>query len=69
MAAVVFRLLLLATGLGVTEIGLTWAIADSSPGGWALALVIGLPLVIAGSAGFMVNLIGGGMQKGPDSDG
>ena len=69
MAAVVLRLVLLATGLGVTEMGLANALAESSPGGWALALVIGLPLIITGSAGFMVTLLGGGRQKGTDSDG
>ena len=69
MAAVVFRVLLLATGLGVTEIGLANALAEGSPWGWALALVVGLPLIIAGSAGFMVTLLGGGRQKGTHTDG
>lgn len=69
MAAVLFRLLLLASGLGVTEIGLANALAQGSPWGWALALVVGLPLIVAGSAGFMATLIGGGTPKGTRTDG
>ena len=57
MAAVLFRVILLAAGLGVTEIGLGDAVVSGSLGGWALVLV-GLILTVAGSAGFMVTLLG-----------
>jgi hypothetical protein len=67
MAAVLFRLLLLATGLGLTEIGLGGALVESSPVGWALVLV-GLALIVAGSAGFTVTLLGRGTQEGPSPD-
>ncbi len=59
MAAVLLRLLLLAGGLGLTEIGLGDALVTASSLGWALVLV-GLTLIVAGSAGFMVALLGGG---------
>lgn len=62
MAAVLFRVLLLAAGLGVTEIGLVGALVDGSLGGWALVL-LGLTLIVAGSAGFMVALLGGAHGK------
>lgn len=62
MAAVVFRVLLLAAGLGVTEIGLGDALVSGSLVGWALVL-LGLILVVAGSAGFMVALLGGVHRK------
>ena len=68
MAAVVFRLILLALGLGALEIGLGSALVDGSPVSWALVLLVGLPLVVAGSAGFMAPLLGGAHQKGsPDA--
>jgi hypothetical protein len=62
MAAVLFRVLLLAAGLGVTEIGLGGALVSGSLGGWALVL-LGLILIVAGSAGFMVALLGGTRRK------
>lgn len=65
MAALLFRLLLLAIGLGVTEIGLGGALTEGSAWSWALVLLVGVPLIVAGSAGFMVTLIGGAKQKGP----
>ncbi len=68
MAALLFRLILLAAGLGLTEIGLGSALAAGSRGGWALALLVGLPLIVAGSAGFMVTLLGGGKEKGTPID-
>lgn len=64
MAVVVFRLVLLAVGLGATEIGLGDALAQGSPLGWALVLLVGLPLIVAGSAGFMASLLGGRNQRG-----
>lgn len=68
MAATLFRLLLLAAGLGFTEIGLAGALTGGSPWGWALVLLVGLPLIVAGSAGFMVTLLDGGRQKGDSAD-
>lgn len=68
MARVLLRLLLLAIGLGATEIGLGGALAGGSPAGWLLVLGVGLPLIVAGSAGFMVRLLGGETQKGGPTD-
>ena len=67
MAAVLFRLVLLAGGLGLTEIGLGDALAVGLLSSWAL-VSIGLALIIAGSAGFMVTLLGGGEGKGRSTD-
>ena len=64
MAAVLFRLALLAIGMGAVEIGLGEALAKGSPLGWALVLLVGLPLIVAGSAAFMAPLLGGPKQKG-----
>jgi hypothetical protein len=58
MVAILFRLLVLAAGLGVTEIGLGSGLVSGSLRDWALVLV-GLILIVAGSAGFMVTLLGG----------
>ncbi len=68
MAAVLFRLLLLAAGMGAVEIGLGSALVEGSLAGWALILVVGLPLIVAGSASFMAPLLGGPKQKGTSSD-
>ncbi len=68
MAAVLFRLLVLAAGLGAVEIGLASALVEGSLVGWALVLIVGLPLIVAGSAGFMVPLLGGAKQKGRSTD-
>lgn len=64
MTVVVFRLGLLAAGLGAVEIGLGDALVRGSAAGWALVLLVGLPLIVAGSAGFMAPLLGGRHQKG-----
>ena len=64
IAAVLFRLGLLAVGMGLVEIGLGDAIVRGSPLGWALVLLVGLPMIVAGSAGFMAPLLGGPSQKG-----
>jgi hypothetical protein len=68
MAAIILRLLLLAAGMAVMEIGLGSALVEGSAAGWALTLLVGLPLILAGSAGFMVPLLGGARQKGDDHD-
>ena len=64
MAAVVFRLALLAAGMGAVEIGLGEALVRGSLVGWALVLLVGLPLIVAGTAGFMAPLLGGPNKKG-----
>jgi len=64
MAAVLFRLALLAVGLGSVEIGIGSALVESSLAGWALVLLIGLPFIVAGSSGLMAPLLGGPNQKG-----
>jgi len=58
MARMLFRIILLAVGLGAVEIGLVGAVGSGALLGW-LTVVIGLALIVAGSAGFMVPLLGG----------
>lgn len=64
MAAILFRLGLLAVGMGTLEVGIGDGLAHGSVAGWALALLVGLPLIVAGSAGFMVPLLRGTTKKG-----
>ena len=64
MTAVLFRLGLLAVGMGAVEIGLGDALIRGSVVGWLLVLLVGLPLLLAGSAGFIGPLLGGPNQKG-----
>ena len=59
MIAVLFRLAMLAAGLGAVEIGLGYGLTDGSPLAWGLVLLVGLPLIVAGSAGFIGPLLGG----------
>lgn len=68
MAAVVFRLALLTIGLGAVEIGLGGALVEGSLAGWALTLLVGIPLIFAGSVGFMAPLLGGPSKKGASPD-
>jgi len=58
MGRVITRLLLLAGGLGATEIGLVQGLGQPDPGGWLL-VGLGLLLLVAGAAGFMTPLLGG----------
>jgi len=64
MSAVLFRLGLLAVGMSVVEIGLGGALGHGYPLGWGLVFLVGLPLIVAGSAGFMVPLLDGPNRKG-----
>jgi len=64
MAAVLFRLGLLALGMGGVEIGLGDALTRGSAVSWALVLLVGIPLIVAGTAGFMAPLLGGPNRKG-----
>ena len=68
MAAILFRLALLTAGMAAVEIGLGSALVEGSVAGWVLVLVVGLPLIIAGSAGFIAPLLGGAKQKGTSAD-
>jgi hypothetical protein len=61
MGPLLFRLALLALGLGLTEIGIT-ALASSSPAFWLL-MPLGLLALIAGGAGFMGPLLGADDKK------
>jgi hypothetical protein len=55
MGPTLFRLVLLAIGLGLTEIVIT-ALASSSPAFWVL-MPLGLLALVAGGAGFMGPLL------------
>ena len=55
MGPILVRVLLLAVGLGLTEIGIT-ALLSSSPFFWLL-MPLGLLSLIAGGAGFMGPLL------------
>lgn len=61
MGPILFRVLLLAAGLGLTEIGIT-ALVGGSPAFWLL-LPMGLLGLIAGSAGFMGPLLASSHEK------
>ena len=68
IGAMLFRVLLLMVGLAAVEIGLGSALVEGSLSAWGLVFLIGLPMIVAGSAGFMVPLFGGGHEKGGPSD-
>ena len=63
MIAILFRVALLTVGLAAVELGLVPALATGSVGGWALVLV-GLPLIVAGSASFIGPLLGATSKGG-----
>lgn len=58
MPALFFRLALLIAGMGITEITLGDALIRGSLVSWAVLLLVGLPLIVAGSASVMVPLFG-----------
>ncbi len=64
MIAILFRIALLTVGLAAVELGLRPALVAGSLGGWTLVVLIGLPLIVAGSAGFIGPLLGGAARKG-----
>lgn len=66
MGALLVRIVLIAGGLGAVEIGLPDAVGAGSLVGW-LVVGVGLLLLLAGSAGFMVPLLGAGHDKGGSS--
>ena len=67
MIAILFPIGLLTVGFAAIEVGLRPALVDGSLGGWLLVLLVGLPLIVAGSAGFIGPLLGSAVRKG-DSD-
>ena len=64
MAALLFRVGLLAVGMAIVEIGLGDALTHGSPVSWVLVLLVGIPMIVAGTAGFMASLLGGPNGKG-----
>lgn len=64
MTAVVFRLLLLAGGLGLGEIGLTSFALGLDVA--MIQLAVALVLLSGGTAGFIVPLLAGGLRKEPN---
>ena len=64
MSAALLRIGLLTAGMAAIEIGLGPALAAGSFVGWMLVLLVGVPLIVAGSAGFMAPLLGGPISKG-----
>lgn len=68
MAAILFRVLLVALGLGAAEIGLTGVVTDGSAAAWVLLLLVGMPLIVAGSAGIIGPLLGKPIPAGPPVD-
>lgn len=64
MAAILFRVALLALGMAAVEIGIGDAVEGSLPG-WALVVLVGVPLIVAGSAWFMAPLLGRSRPEGP----
>ncbi len=68
MTRTMFRLALLVAGMAVVEIGLGDALLGGSLAAWALVVLAGLPLIIAGTAGFMVPLLGARTRKDGSND-
>lgn len=64
MATILFRVLLVALGLGAAEIGLTGVVTDGSASAWALLLLVGMPLIVAGSAGIIGPFLGAPVRAG-----
>ena len=64
MRPLVVRLGLLVLGMGLIEIGLGDAVGRGSLLAWALIVLVGLPLVLAGTAGFIGPLFASGRDKG-----
>ncbi len=69
MGAILFRLAILALGMGLIETGLTDALGRGALSGWGLVMLGGVPLVLAGTAGYIGPLIGAGRERGDGPDG
>lgn len=63
MIPVLVRIGLLTFGFAAVELGLPPALAMGSAGDWALT-VLGLVLIVAGSAGVIGPLLSGAVRKG-----
>lgn len=66
MAALLLRLLFLTGGLGVTEIALTGLFGRAGLGDWLLLLVVGFPLLVAGTAGILSPAWGSQAHEGTE---
>ena len=69
MGAVLFQLVLLVAGMGLVEIGLGDAVVRGSLVGWGMVLLVGIPLILGGTAGFIGPLLGAGRSGGKDGEG
>lgn len=58
MIGLLLRLGLLTVGLGATEIALTGVFSRGGIGDWGLLLLVGLPLLIIGTLGFLIPILG-----------
>lgn len=58
MSGLVVRLILLTIGLGVTEIALTGVFNPGGLADWLLLLIVGLPLLVGGTLGFLAPILG-----------
>ena len=67
--AILLRLVILALGMGLTEIGLTDALGRGALFGWGLVVLGGLPLGLAGTAGFIGPIVGARGHPGDRRDG
>ena len=65
MAPLIVPIAILATGLGVTELGLVAALGHGQAIGW-LGIGLGLVLLVAGSFGFMRGLLAGPTDRRGD---
>ena len=63
MGPLIFRIALAAGGLGMIEIGLVAAIGHGQAPGWLL-IGLGMLVLIAGTAGIMMPLLGGPGDRG-----
>lgn len=68
MTAILLRVGLLTVGFAAVELGIGPALMSGSLGGWALVLLVGVPLIAAGSAGFIVPLLGSTVRQGDSHD-
>jgi hypothetical protein len=62
MLAILVRVAILAAGMAAVETGIGPAVAGGSLTAWGLVILVGLPLIVTGSAGFMAPLFSGANQ-------
>ncbi len=63
MGPLLFRVALLTAGLGLAEIGLGEAASRGSVAGWALLLLVGLPLILGGTVGLIGPFLATGRRQ------